>query len=433
LNTAQQELSETRAKLEKQEEEITEAARVIGLNRQQIDDDRRKYDELREQQRELRQEHDQLARLWVDKSQDLALHMNELNEAKQQLAGERARLEKQKAIGGGSLDLIGDIDENFMMGGSDFVVVPNKMKRRFECHDGDCNSIAFNGSSATQFATASADKTVKLWAANSGENLATLSGASSSCLSAFFSQDDSLLIASSADHAVRVYTTSTHRTKFTLTGHKDKIVQAMATSDSRHVISASHDRSIKIFDLSTGRNANTIMCMSKPNDFTLGPDGSTIVSGHQNGHLIWYDTRESQDPTHDMELHTKAVTSVYLSLDNHKILTASRDNTLKVVDFRMQRELIAPLRHPEYQNTFDSCRARLSPNGKYAVTGSGNGSVHIFDVVNGVHVTLLKERDAHSKAVGCVAWSPLGREILSCDKDGYVVAWHYVPEQKQSM
>ena len=69
-------------------------------------------------------------------------------------------------------------------------------------------------------------------------------------------------------------------------------------------------------------------------------------------------------------------------------------------------------RHAEYYNTFDSCRARFSPDGKYAVAGSGNGSVHIWNIATGESHVVLKHKDGHKKDVCCVSWSPLGQARL---------------------
>jgi len=224
---------------------------------------------------------------------------------------------------------------------------------------------------------------------------------------------------------VRVYTASTHRSKFTLTGHKEKVVQAVCTSDSKKVVSASRDRTVKIWDLNRGSNTGTIMCASYINDLALGDQGNAALTGHNDGHLRWWDLR-STDCTCDLELHSTVITSCCYSLNHDKVLTCCRDNTIKVVDARMQRELLV-LRHPEFSVGYDFCRARMSPDGNYAVAGSQNGTVHIWDLVQGCHHSVLKdERRGHKKSVQCVAWSPLGQEILSCDNEGAVIKWTYV-------
>jgi len=379
---------------------------------------------------ELRMEYESLVNRWLSKSQELAVHHNELNEAKQQLVGEKAKLEMLLQTGGGGMGNVdmSDIDPEFMTGSAAYVTVPNTMKHKWDCHQGSCCSVAFNNSTGTTFASAGADKTVKLWQSLSGDEVTTLSGARASCLVANFSPDDSLILSGDAGAAIRVFGASTHRSKFTLTGHKEKVVQVMATADSRTLFSASHDRTVKVWDLNRGANTNTILTRSYINDMGVSNDGNTLATGHHDGYLRFWDPR-TEDEVAGLELHTGHITSVSFSANGEKVLTSCRDNTLKVVDARMHRELMS-LRHGEYSNVSDSQRARFSPDGRFAVAGSANGSVHIWDLMTGKHHSMLKNRDGHQKPVMCVSWSPLGDALLSCDNDGVVCQWHYAAETK---
>ena len=56
----------------------------------------------------------------------------------------------------------------------------------------------------------------------------------------------------------------------------------------------------------------------------------------------------------------------------------------------------------------------------WAAAGSGDGALHVWNAVNGVHHASLS---AHSVAVAAVAWHPAGRQVASCDKKGTLVLW----------
>ena len=425
LATAQEELATAQTTAEERGSELSENFILLEERTKKLEELTEQHRALRLAHEELKMEHEQLVNRWVTKSQELAVHQNELNEAKLQLAAEKAQLELLRSHGGGGAGMISldDIDPNFLMPGFVGTQIPNKFKTRFDCHASDCLSVQYNSATGTQFITASADKTVKLFQAVSGDNIATLSGARAGCTAASFSADDSLILSCSADQSVRVHTASTQRSKFTLNGHKDKVMQALCTPDTKKVISASRDRTVKIWDLSRGSNVGTVLSHSYINDLALHDQGEIAVTAHSDGYVRWWDLRTT-DEIAKIELHSTTVTSICTSLCGDKLLTACRDNTIKVVDARMHRELLV-LRHPDFMNTFDSCRARLSPDGNYAVAGSSSGSVHIWDLKKGMHHSILKDKKAHDKAISCVAWSPSGNEILSCDKGGAVVKWFY--------
>ena len=202
LVATQEALTEMKEKAEAALAGNEEKDAMIAQNLAQMENLQEKEREMRQQHHELRQEHEALVARWVTKCQELAVHQNELNEAKNIVAAERAKVDAVRAQGGlaQSMHIDMDIDPNFLSPG--FVSVPNSFKTRYECHAADCLSVQYNAATGSQFATASADKTVKLWQTASGDNVATLSGARASCLAAGFSQDDSLILSCSADQAV---------------------------------------------------------------------------------------------------------------------------------------------------------------------------------------------------------------------------------------
>jgi WD40 repeat protein len=143
---------------------------------------------------------------------------------------------------------------------------------------------------STWLASASDDKTIKIWDANSGECLKILEGHRHSVNSVVFSHDSALLASASRDKTVKVWEVSSGECLYTLEGHSYFINSVVFSHDSTRLASASFENTVKIWDANNGTCLQTL-------------------EGHSNG-----------------------VTSVAFSHDSTKLASASNDKTVKVWD-----------------------------------------------------------------------------------------------------
>src|SRR5271156_6138726 len=126
-----------------------------------------------------------------------------------------------------------------------------------EGRSGGVNSVAFSHDSA-RLATASNDKTVKIWDASSGECLQTLDGHSSRVWSVAFSNDSARLAAASDDNTVKIWDASSGECLQTLEGHSGGVNSVAFSHDSARLASASYDKTVKIWDASSGECLHTL-------------------------------------------------------------------------------------------------------------------------------------------------------------------------------
>src|SRR2546423_3421893 len=133
----------------------------------------------------------------------------------------------------------------------------NALVQTLEGHSSLVHSVAFSHDSA-RLASASADKTVKIWDASSGECLQTLEGHSDSVISVAFSHDSARLASASHDKTVKIWDASSGECLQTLEGHSDWVNSVAFSHDSARLASASQDETVKIWDASSGEGLRTL-------------------------------------------------------------------------------------------------------------------------------------------------------------------------------
>jgi len=105
--------------------------------------------------------------------------------------------------------------------------------------------------------------------------------------------------------------------------------------------------------------------------------------------------------------HLSAVTCVAISPDGRRVVSGSRDKTLKVWDVATGKCLATLKGHSN-----SVCSVAISPDGRRVASGSYDETVKVWDVATGECVATLT---GHWKQVLCVAVFPDGRRVVSCD------------------
>ncbi|KYO37788.1 hypothetical protein Y1Q_0011128 [Alligator mississippiensis] len=102
------------------------------------------------------------------------------------------------------------------------------------------------------------------------------------------------------------------------------------------------------------------------------------------------------------------------------LLSCSRDNTLKVIDLKMNnvRQVFSA---DGFKCGSDWTKAIFSPDKSYILAGSSDGTLYVWSMENGKLVTSLP--GLHGASVNAVAWSSSGQHVVSVDQGKKVVLW----------
>ncbi len=118
-------------------------------------------------------------------------------------------------------------------------------------HEKDVNSVTFSGDD-TRLASASDDRTVRLWDSQTGGEIAVLRGHSSGVKSVVFSPDGTTLASGSDDGTVRLWDGQTGAEIAVLRGHSGGVKSVVFSPDRTRLASASDDGTARLWDVQTG-------------------------------------------------------------------------------------------------------------------------------------------------------------------------------------
>ncbi|XP_022449460.1 autophagy-related protein 16-2 isoform X2 [Monodon monoceros] len=296
--------------------------------------------------------------------------------------------------------------------------LPTRAQDVLDAHLSEVNAVRF-GPSSSLLATGGADRLILLWNVVGGrlEANQTLEGAGGSITSVDFDPSGSQVLAATYNKAAQLWKVGEAQSKETLSGHTDKVTAAKFKLTMHQAVTGSRDRTVKEWDLGRAYCSRTINVLSYCNDVVCGDH--VIISGHNDQKIRFWDSRGPRC-TQVIPVQGR-VTSLSLSHDQLHLLSCSRDDTLKVIDLRVSN-VRQVFRADGFRCGSDWTKAVFSPDRSYALAGSWDGALYIWDVDTGKLESSL--RGPHCAAVNAVAWCYSGSHVVSVDQARKVVLWH---------
>ncbi len=254
-------------------------------------------------------------------------------------------------------------------------------RNRLEGHTDTLNSVSFSPDGEL-IATASSDKTVKIWT-KGGKELYTLAG----------------------KH-----------------GHLDEIRSVTFSPDGKLIATASKDKTVKVWQ----RNGKYIQTLTGHTDLVwsvrFSPDRKSLAASSEDGRVIIW-SLEGKKPQ-IFKAHDKAVLSISFSPDSKVLATGSFDNTVKL--WRRDRNGLynrKPLTITDHDDAVFS--VSFSPKGKLIATGSKDKTVKLWKMDGTRYQTLGKDNhESHQSTVTSITFSPDGQTLASASADNTVKLWN---------
>jgi WD40 repeat protein len=136
-------------------------------------------------------------------------------------------------------------------------------------------------------ASASLDKTAKVWDAHTGRELHTLRGHEAALTSVAFSRDGRRIASASLDETVRVWDGDTGAEILCLRGEAGAVYDVAFNHDGSALASAHYDGTVKVWDPVTGQRLRSIPAHSYPVlAVAFSPDGQLLASAGGQEHTV---------------------------------------------------------------------------------------------------------------------------------------------------
>src|SRR6266550_8301873 len=264
-----------------------------------------------------------------------------------------------------------------------------------------------------RIATASYDKTARVWGAESGKPMTTLRGHDDEVWSAQWSPDGQRIVTASRDKTARVWEAQSGKLLATLQGHSGSVHCAQFSPDGQRIVTASDDKSARIWDAQSGKLLATLVAHTqKVNDAQFSPDGQRIVTASDDKTArVW--EAQSGKLLFTLEGHQRVVLGAQFSPDGQRIVTASDDKTARMWEAQSGRVLATLEGHRA-----DVISAQFNPDGQRVVTASLDATAQVWDAESG---KLLATLQGHRGSVQCAQFSPDGGYIVTAgDQSGRV-------------
>ncbi|MEJ1930165.1 CHAT domain-containing protein [Nostoc sp. NIES-2111] len=283
-------------------------------------------------------------------------------------------------------------------------------KNRLAKHQGMLESVSFSPD-GNFLATASRDRTVKIWSRDGKQQSVTLQESQGEGFnSVAFSLDGKLMATGSWDETAKIWSRD-GRLLHILKGHNKAVLEVAFSPDSQLIATASWDNTVRLWS----RDGKLLHILkghtNKVNSVTFSPDGKLIASvGWDKTVRLW--NLEGKELS-SFPAHADMIWTVAFSPDGKEIATASGDRTAKIWSLA-GKELQTLKGH---QNGVNS--VAFSPDGKMIATGSGDKTVKLWNR-NGQEIETLY---GHNDAVNSVAFSPDGTSIATASNDKTATIW----------
>jgi WD40 repeat protein len=148
----------------------------------------------------------------------------------------------------------------------------------------------------------------------------------------------------------------------------------------------------------------------------LSADGLRIVTGSRNGTVRLWDGATGNPLGEPLTGHADYVNSVAFSQDGKYVVSASRDHTLRLWNASTGDPVGQPIKNDSAVSS-----VAFSPDGKRIVSGGLDGNLRLWDTASGNPID--EPLKGHTDAVYSVAFSPDGRRIVSGSSDKTLRLW----------
>jgi Tol biopolymer transport system component len=239
-----------------------------------------------------------------------------------------------------------------------------------------------------------------------------------------FSPDGRRLASASLDRSLRLWNADTGQAVLTLTGHTNGVWGVAFSPDGRRLASAGRDQAVKLWDATTGRELlNLRNGNGEVYRVAFSPDGKRLAAcggslGRPGAVKVW----DAADGKELLSLggHTNLTVGLAFSPDGSRLASCGFDHTVRLWDAATGKEQLVLRGHNTEPYTL-----AFHPDGSQLASGSGNfqsrgqrkpGEIKVWDLAAGREILTMTLPPTE---VFSIAYSPDGHRLASSSGQYY--------------
>lgn len=288
-------------------------------------------------------------------------------------------------------------------------------EKTLQGHDKAVWDVAFSPDSQ-MVASVGFDNTAKLWSIN-GELLKNLQGHQAPVWGVAFCPHTNLLVSVSGDQTAKLWNLDGSLVR--IIRNKSPFLSAKCSAGGEYIVTGDQDNFIKLWK----PDGTLVIILKQHNaiirDVALSADGLTVASASEDGSAkIW---RHDKYFLKTLYGHQDRIWEIGTSPEGELIASVSDDNTLKL----WQASSGKLWESIEGKESGFLC-VSFSPDSRIMVTGSGGGTIQLWDLgdKNKPKLHSLRTLVGHTGAVVTLAISPDGQIIASASDDQTIKLWN---------
>lgn len=308
-----------------------------------------------------------------------------------------------------------------------------RVRLRLSGHQGSIYDAALSADGA-RLATASNDKTAKIWNVapgdlNTDRTPLTLTGHDDWVWGVAFSPDGKHLMTGSLDGTARVWDAATGDELLVLKGHDGGVLGVNFSPDGRLLATGDEQGTMRLWEAATGEIVSTIPNPGGGGSVAFSPDGNYLASsGEANSIILWQVgalVSDTVEPVLTLCCHNSFIVEFNFSPDSTRLATSSDDRTAKVWEVATGQELLTL-----YGHTAPVDSIAFSADGNLIATGGGDGTTRVWEAPVGA--TGAREVLSIPSQSVSAYFSPLddGASLVTASEGGLITVFDIRPSHE---